>query len=252
MELTGIKGTIAALTGAAILIMGLCAGAETLAKNKLEALAASAQPPLIPDKPQVTLDPGHGGEDGGCISVNGTAEKSINLAIALNERDLLTVMGYRVTMTHEEDKAIYDQGTEGLGKKKQSDMRNRLALFNASEGIALSIHQNQFTDSRYSGAQMFYSRRNAQGELLARCLQGQIRALLQPDNDREIKPVDDELYLLDQTDTPAVMAECGFLSNPEEAAKLESGEYQKEMAFVLFTGVNEYFRLSGAPAPGES
>ena len=191
-------------------------------------------------RPQVVLDAGHGGVDGGCVSVNGVAEKGLNLDIALVERDMLEVLGFEVTMTREDDRSIYDEGIEGLAKQKQSDMKNRLAIFDRCKGIAVSIHQNQFTDSRYSGAQVFYSRRNGAGERLAGAVQRQFVSLLQPDNERETKPVDDELFLLDRTDTPAVMVECGFLSNPEEAAKLEDGEYRQQVAFAIMSGVMSY------------
>ena len=104
-------------------------------------------------------------------------------------------------------------------------MKNRLAIFSKySEGISVSIHQNQFTDSRYSGAQMFYSKDNAEGEKLAGVMQKQFVSLLQPDNTREIKPVGNELYL----------------SNPEEAQKLENEDYQRQVAFTVLTGISEY------------
>ena len=137
--------------------------------------------------------------------------------------------------------SIYDKGTEGLGEQKKSDMKNRLAIFSKySDGISVSIHQNQFTDSRYSGAQMFYSKDNAEGEKLAGVMQKQFVSLLQPDNTRETKPVGDELYLLNNTKNPAVMIECGFLSNPEEAQKLENEDYQRQVAFTVLTGISEY------------
>ncbi len=227
----------------------LCAGAAAAAalwcssQSIGTAAAKYAAAPLktTADKMTVVVDAGHGGMDGGCVSVNGVAEKGINLAIAESERDLLTVMGFEPVLTRDRDISIYDQGVEGLGEQKKSDMKNRLAIINEAEnGIALSIHQNQFTDSKYSGAQMFYSRRNHSGEMLAAAMQKQFVSLLQPDNERETKPVDDELYLLDQTDTPAVMIECGFLSNPEEAALLESSDYQKKVAFTVLTGVIEF------------
>ena len=126
-------------------------------------------------------------------------------------RDGLKLLGYDVVCTRESDISIYDKGTEGLGEQKKSDMKNRLAIFSKySDGISVSIHQNQFTDSRYSGAQMFYSKDNAEGEKLAGVMQKQFVSLLQPDNTRETKPVGDELYLLNNTKNPAVMIECGF------------------------------------------
>ena len=122
-------------------------------------------------------------------------------------------------------------------------MKNRLAIFGKySDGISVSIHQNQFTDSKYSGAQMFYSEKNPEGEQLAKIMQERFHSVLQPDNERAAKAVGDDLYLLDNTSNPAVMIECGFLSNPDEAAKLESEEYQKQVAFTIMTGIKEYER----------
>ena len=220
-----------------------------IAGEKAQAKIASAPGAIIDERPEVALDAGHGGMDGGCVSVNGTPEKEINLDIALTERELLNILGFDVTMTREDDRAVFDEGVKGLSKQKQSDMKNRLAVFSNCDGIAVSIHQNQFTDSRFSGAQMFYSRRNSEGERLAAALQKQFVNLLQPDNTRQTKPVDDELFLLDKTDTPAVMAECGFLSNPQEAALLEDPAYRRKVAFTLMTGLLEY-RSGFAPTCG--
>lgn len=207
-----------------------------------EAIMTSAgNLPTTQDKQTIILDAGHGGIDGGCVSVNGISEKGINLSIVESERDLLRVMGYDVVCTREEDKAIYDRGIEGLSNQKKSDMQNRLKIFSKyPEGISLSIHQNQFTDSKYSGAQMFYSEKNSDGERLASSMQKQFVSMLQPQNTRETKPVGDELYLLNNTENAAIMIECGFLSNPEEAALLESESYQKQVAFTIMTGIFEY------------
>ncbi len=238
MDISRKKRIIVSCGAFAVICGSLWAGDILGAAAQGRVTGASADRGM--ERPQVVLDPGHGGADGGCVSVNGAAEKGINLDIALTERDMLEIMGYEVTMTREDDRSIYDEGTEGLSKQKQSDMKNRLALFDSCGGIALSIHQNQFTDSRYSGAQVFYSRRNSEGGRLAEAVQRQFVSLLQPDNERETKAVDDELYLLDKTETPAVMVECGFLSNPEEAAKLEDAGYRKKVAFAIMSGVMEY------------
>ena len=249
MEALKIKKILACCGVFAVLSAFVWAG-DAVGRKAQARIAEAASAPVT-EMPQVALDAGHGGMDGGCVSVNGTAEKGINLDIALTERELLNIMGFEVTMTREDDRSIYDKGVTGLAAQKQSDMKNRLAIFDKCSGIALSIHQNQFTDSRYSGAQMFYSRRNSGGERLAGALQKQFVSLIQPENQRETKPVDDELFLLDKTDTPAVMIECGFLSNPEEAALLETAEYRSKVAFTVMTGVMEY--MSGyAPSERET
>lgn len=192
----------------------------------------------------VLVDSAHGGADGGCTSAEGVAEKGINLSILLKLRDMLLLSGYQVEVTRDTDVSIHDSGIEGLANQKSSDMDNRLAVFNKYENaLCLSIHQNQFTQPQYHGAQMFYSATNPSSEALARSLQGSFRELLQSDNDREIKQCGKELFLCYFSENPTVMAECGFLSNPDEAALLNTDEYQTKVALTLFSGISSY--LSG-------
>ena len=189
----------------------------------------------------IVIDAGHGGIDSGCVSINGVEEKDINLSILLKLRQMLEAAGFETAVTRDTDKSIHDTGVTGLGNQKKSDMENRLKLINSFDNaIFVSIHQNQFTDSRYYGAQMFYPEGSAASERLARSLQDNIVSRLQPENKREIKPVGSEIYLLHYANCPAVMAECGFLSNQQEADNLESDEYQSRMAFSLFAGICEY------------
>ena len=108
-----------------------------------------------------------------------------------------------------------------------------------------AIHQNQFTDPKYRGAQMFYYKDNAESAGLAECLRARIKGFLQPQNERETKAVNDELYLLCNCRNPAVMSECGFISNPEEAALLEQEPYRRQMSFTLMCGLNDFHIESG-------
>ncbi|MBR1750697.1 MAG: N-acetylmuramoyl-L-alanine amidase [Ruminococcus sp.] len=194
----------------------------------------------------LVIDAGHGGADGGCVSVNGVPEKGINLSILQTMRDAATLLGYDVVCTRESDVSIHDEGVTGLSNQKKSDMDNRLAIINKYEGaVAVSIHQNQFTDPKYSGAQIFYSQKSEDSHALAESIKSRIVSTLQPDNERETKPVGDELFLLNNANCPAVMAECGFLSNESEAARLETPGYQKHMAMTILFGVNDYIRSSG-------
>ena len=197
---------------------------------------------ILSQKPDLVLvDVPHGGFDGGCTSADGVPEKGINLNILLKLRDLLEINGYKVEVTRDSDVSIHDSGIEGLSAQKSSDMDNRLALFNKYENaVCVSIHQNQFTQPKYSGAQMFYSATNSSSEALAQALQSRFTELLQPENDREIKRCGKELFLCYFSENPTVMAECGFLSNPEEAALLNTDEYQSKVAFTLFSGINDF------------
>lgn len=191
--------------------------------------------------PVVILDGGHGGLDGGCVAYNGAVEKEINLNIMLDLKSMLEAFGYEVILTRDCDISIHDEGVSGLSNQKKSDMANRLAIFNSRENaIAVSIHQNQFTDSKYSGAQMFYSETNPKSEQLATAIQQSFVENLQPKNKRETKVSGNELYLLYYCKNPSVMVECGFLSNPAESDLLQTEKYQQEVAFTIFKGINDY------------
>lgn len=184
-------------------------------------------------RPVVIIDPGHGGIDGGA-EANGLIEKDINLAISLNLRDFLSMQGFRVIMTREDDRSIHDQGITQISRQKRSDMYNRLALIeDHPEAIFVSIHQNKFEQASVCGAQVFYSQNNPDSQQLAAQIQSSFASLLQPDNTREIKPAENNLFLLYEATVPAVMVECGFLSNQQEAGQLSDPTYQRKVAFVV-------------------
>ena len=191
--------------------------------------------------PVIVLDPGHGGVDGGTTSISGFLEKNINLAIALNLRDFLTSAGFQVILTRESDISIHNSDASTIKEMKVSDIHNRLQIMKENAGcIFISIHQNHFTESKYSGAQFFYSTNVDSSAVLAECFRNSFRALLQPENNRQTKPCGNEIYLMAHADTTAVLAECGFLSNPTEAELLSDPSYQKKVAFAFFCGILEY------------
>ena len=193
------------------------------------------------NRPVIVLDAGHGGEDGGAVGVNGVEEKPVNLAIALFVQEKLKAAGYPVKMIREMDTAVGDTTLSTLNERKRSDILYRTQIVNETENcIFVSIHQNFFEQSQYSGAQMFYSPANADSERFASILQNLFVKNLQPDNMRETKLCGKELYLCYYCNNPTVMAECGFLSNPDEAAKLTDRDYQRQVAYTLFTGLNEF------------
>ena len=188
--------------------------------------------------------PPHGGADPGCVGVGGELEKDINLAIALNLRDLLEFSGFAVVLTRDSDISLHDEGIEGLRKQKLSDMENRKkVLLEYPDSIFLSIHQNQFTEPQYFGAQMFYSTVNRDNFKLAQIMQGKFHEL-QPENDRQAKLIDGELFLFKSTPQPALLIECGFLSNYNDAANLSDSEYQKKVAFTIYRGIVEFLNQS--------
>ena len=226
--------------GIVIIALCLCTGAIMHARNKIdEAVLTSA--PVMTNKTVIVLDSGHGGMDGGCSTADGKTEKGINLNIMMSVRDIARFLGYEVEATRTRDVSIHDDGVTGIRNQKISDMENRLELFNKhSDCVCVSIHQNTFSDPQYKGAQMFYSNKNAESQRLAAIMQNSFVNNLQPDNTRETKLCGEELYLCYFCNNPAVMVECGFLSNPEEAAKLTDKSYQQQVAFTIFSGINEF------------
>lgn len=192
--------------------------------------------------PHIVIDAGHGGEDGGA-EVDHVLEKDVNLCISADLADILRLSGYHVTQVRSTDDAVYSDKAQTLREKKGSDLKNRVALFNADEhNIVVSIHQNKFDSSRYSGTQLFYSDNNSGSRRLAEFIRTAVVMLLQRDNTRELKKAGKDIYILDQTVVPSVIVECGFLSNDEERAKLIDPAYQKQIAYAVAMGVLEYCR----------
>lgn len=194
----------------------------------------------------IVIDAGHGGEDGGASGKSGVPEKTINLAIAQDLSRLLQVSGFRVVMTRTTDVSIADGNLDTIRERKVSDLHNRLKIIEEQgDCIFVSIHQNHFTESRYSGTQVFYSTNNSDSKLLAENIRNRVISLLQKDNTRETKPATSSIYLLWETKVPAVLVECGFLSNSAEEAKLNDPAYQKQMAFSVYCGLLDYCNPEG-------
>ena len=204
---------------------------------------ASVQPQTY--LPVIVIDPGHGGEDGGAVAPDGTNEKDINLGIAKQLDTICRYSGIKTIMTRKSDIAIYDVGKDTLRSKKVSDMKNRLKIFNQDKNsIAVSIHQNKFPQSSCRGAQVYYSANDARSAKLAAAIQKSVKENLQPYNERQIKKAGSEIFVLDRAAVPAVLVECGFLSNKEDLELLLSKDYRKKLACALFSAVMEYFSVT--------
>ena len=194
--------------------------------------------------PDLIVDAGHGGEDGGAVSDNGVLEKDINLLIANDTADLLYLFGFDVTKTRSDDTALSTNG-DTVRSRKVDDMKKRLEIFNSSDNnVVISIHQNKFTESEYYGTQIFYSPQNEKSKILAENIKFSVKSLLQPENERECKKADSGIYLLNNTDKPAVIVECGFISNNEELQKLLTDSYQKQMSYSIVTGFLDYYNTN--------
>lgn len=206
--------------------------------NAFEKVADEAVSAEISEKELiVVIDAGHGGEDSGAVA-NSVLEKDINLEIALKLRDMLKASGIEVKMIRESDVSIYDTASGTIRERKVSDLKNRVKILNNNKkNILVSIHQNKFEQSKYSGAQMFYSANNDKSQILAENIRKSITGLIQPE---KLKKGGSDIYLLNKATVPAVIVECGFISNEEEAKNLSNEEYQSKMAFAIYCGILEY------------
>lgn len=196
--------------------------------------------------PLVIIDAGHGGEDGGAVSKSGILEKDINLSISSVTERLFNFFGFDTLMTRTDDRLIYSSDCTNIRQKKVSDIHNRMKIIEDNpNSIFLSVHQNHYDSEKYNGTQVFYSKNNAESKALAQSIQDTVKADLQNENERQIKPTGTEIYLLYHAQNPCVMVECGFLSNIAESEKLSDSEYQKQMAFEIFKGTYNYFLQKG-------
>ncbi len=186
----------------------------------------------------VVIDAGHGGEDGGACSASGVRESGINLDISLRLNDLLHFLGVRTVMVRNADVSISTEGST-IAQRKVSDIRNRVKLVeNTPNALLVSIHQNHFSEAKYRGAQVFYA--ETQGsQALAEALQAALCTQVDPINRRVCKQ-SQNVYLMQHVSSPAVLVECGFLSNAEEARLLQSPEYQKKIAAALACCIKRY------------
>ena len=198
-------------------------------------MSASNQTPIT-----VVLDAGHGGEDGGCEG-NGLVEKDLNLDIALRIASLLRKQGVNVVLTREIDELLYDKNSDYEGKKKYQDVRRRLEIAKEQENpVLVSIHMNYFAQTQYSGLQVWYSKADARSRILANLVQSNIKYNLQLNNKRNIKEATSSIFLLDNATFPAILIECGFLSNPDEARALSDENYRQKLAEIIFNSIMTY------------
>lgn len=182
----------------------------------------------------IIIDAGHGGEDGGAISCTGAYESRINLDIALRLNDCCHLLGVDTLMVRSEDVAVYRSGNT-IAQKKVSDLRERVKMVNSkgADAILVSIHQNYFTNGKYCGAQVFYGA--GQGsEALAKTMQTSLVQHLNKGS-RRLEKRGEGIYILEKTSCPAILIECGFLSNPAEEEKLRTEKYQKDIAVTIST-----------------
>lgn len=193
------------------------------------------------DSKVILIDPGHGGIDGGAQSKNGTIEKDINLQISLKLKENLINKGYTVYMTRDIDEGLYQKGTT-IREKKRDDLKRRTEMkVETNCDIFVSIHQNMFAQSKCYGAQVWYAA-NDKSSSLANVVQDSLKETIKDNNKRVAKPAGEAyLILRDKFDGASVLVECGFLSNPEEEARLKSEEHQNLIVEGISLGIDRYF-----------
>ncbi|MGM9662277.1 MAG: N-acetylmuramoyl-L-alanine amidase [Oscillospiraceae bacterium] len=226
------------------LLSGAAAIAVLLALCMALRLRQSAEA-FLPEAGQaaVVIDPGHGGEDGGAVAADGTVESGINLEIALQLRELFRFCGEEPLMTRETDISIHSDGAETLREKKVSDLKNRVALVNAEPGaVLISIHQNSLPVApSVHGAQVFYNPVSGAADYAA-AVQEALNAAVNTERPKTEKAIDSTIYLMQHVEVPAILVECGFLSNAKETAALQTEAYQTRLALAILCG---YYNTEG-------
>ncbi len=194
----------------------------------------------------VIIDPGHGGFDPGKVGVTGVLEKDINLIIAHKLKVFLEENDINVIMTRDTDEGLY---SEGDSNKKATDMRKRVEMINSSDAVlAVSIHQNSFTQESIKGAQVFYYTNSQEGKTFAKIMQEQLKKTIKDGNKREAKS-NDSYYMLKKTECPLVIVECGYLSNYNESKLLVDDTYQEKLAWAIHLGIMTYINEYAHTAP---
>ena len=197
------------------------------------------------EKITVVIDPGHGGRDGGAVGEDGTLEKELNLAVALKLKSILESADIHVVMTRETD---IELASPDSPHKKADDLKARLQLAqNQQNALFVSIHMNKFPVEKYRGLQVYYSENHAESLTLAQTIQNAAQNALQNTAERKVKPAGDSIYLMSHLEIPAVLVECGFLSNTEERELLKNEQYQKKLALCISAAVLEYISSANNP-----
>ena len=217
--------------------LALCcflAGLAAVLWHGSAAHVASFGPGGLSERVTVVVDAGHGGEDGGAVAADGTAESGLNLSVARRVRDLLTFAGMPTAVTRAGEDAVYDPGSETLREKKVSDLHNRAELVNGIPGaVLLSIHQNSLPSSPATrGAQAFFNGQPGLYVYLLAALNGAVNG----EHEKQAAQAPSSVYLMKSVEAPAVLVECGFLSNAEETALLKDPDYQTRLAAAITAG----------------
>ncbi len=219
------------ILGIAVILMvtGTIAFAKAKPKNDLSGLT-------------IAVDPGHGGMDGGASGSTGVLEKNLNLELAKTLSKMLKKSGAKVVMTRDEDISIHSPEAKTIREQKRSDLSKRRSIAQSEDtDMYISIHMNKYPEAKYRGAQLFYAE-NQKSRDLANCIRDKITEVSKDSDRRELKSAYSTMYILQGTENPAVIVECGFLSNPEEEALLCDKKYQKKLSKAIFEGICDFVK----------
>ena len=187
----------------------------------------------------VVVDCGHGGPDGGAVAADGTVEKDINLRLGFQLRELLSSYGYKVVMTRDKDEFICDDHNASLREQNISDLHNRLDIAEKySNSIFISLHMNKFSEVDSWGSQLFYSPKNSRP--LAEMIRNRLLSDTQEGNERALKEMDDSVYIIYNATHPALLLECGFLSNVKERENFKDNKYRSKFVYDIFCGIIDF------------
>lgn len=221
------------------------AGTVVFLLTAMTILSLAARPPdvpafsytALPTMETIILDAGHGGADGGAVAADGTAESGINLAVTLRLRDVFALMGRETVMTRRDEESLADADSETLRQQKVSDTKNRVALINSvANGRLISIHQNTLAGHpEVHGAQVFFGKVEGSSER-AVAVQQTLNETVNAGNEKTAKPIESDVYIMSHAQCPAILVECGFLSNEAEAGRLMTEEYQTVLALSIAGG----------------
>ncbi len=188
------------------------------------------------------IDPGHGGFDPGAVASDGTAESGINLAVGLQMEEMARLLGVETDMTRREDVSTESDASAAVRQRKNSDLKNRVEQINGvSGGVLVSLHQNSLPQvPAVHGAQVFYSEVEGSREL-AETVQAALNTVIN-DRNKEVKAAGGGVYLLKNAKIPAILVECGFLSNGDETALLNTQAHQNRLALTILASVLEHLQ----------
>ncbi len=225
-----------------ILVCSLILSSSVIYKNNHSIFADTI---VSKNFPVIIIDAGHGGFDGGATAKDGTIEKDINLKISRYTSEYLNLLGFKTILTREEDVSLEDNPELSIKERKTSDIHNRLKIMEDTENaLFISIHQNHYSVEKYSGLQVFYSPQfSDESSVLAQSIQETVTQTIQQENDRQIKKCGNSVYLIYNAVKPAVLVECGFLSNVNETELLKSDDYQMKIAYCISLGILNYVNL---------